>query len=362
MTDEYTISQYSGDKDGFVDLHDTVFGSWNDQAYEQFKWKYIENPFFNEVSIITAKYDGETVGARGMITHQLSVNHKTVLGFQGSDAMVHPAHRRKGIYSRIFQRSLSYCESKPHDILFGFPASAALQAHRKNGCTHLQKHQYLKGRPLLRSFSDVMGLQKFGKTASSVACAAIISVTTDILKKVRHYTTEFEGTIQEFESPPVDILTGLYQQNVPDQIHTIRSAQFYEWRLREPMNDFTTYVSFDREGEPICGIITSQNDNTTMYFRDILPLNSVDVHHLYETIRHIIEENENPTQYIVWDGSNSMREFVKNGFVRSYFVPYGPSGLDMYIYPICQNKTDEIHSVDITDERNWLLHRIEKDH
>ena len=79
---DYTIRSASRDDEAaFLDLHHTVFGTWPTSVAEDiFEWKYVDNPYVDDLPVIVVTRDGEVVGARGYTAFDLAVGDETVLG------------------------------------------------------------------------------------------------------------------------------------------------------------------------------------------------------------------------------------------------------------------------------------------
>lgn len=120
MGNSYTVRRYErGDCEGFKSLFEAVF----DEPFTEaaFEWKFEHNPHVSEIPIMVAESGGEVVGARAFLGHRIRANDRTVLALQGTDAMVHPDHRRQGIYGRLVEYTSEFYADREETIRFTFP-------------------------------------------------------------------------------------------------------------------------------------------------------------------------------------------------------------------------------------------------
>jgi GNAT superfamily N-acetyltransferase len=115
-----------------TDLAEAVYGPGHqltDKAYVE--WKYLKNPF----GALTVVYedDGQIVAFTGYMTFPMKIGSRTLPCAIGSDSMVHPRHRRKG----IFVAMLRYAEEKSD---FNISMTYGTQSIRSPTARGLAKH------------------------------------------------------------------------------------------------------------------------------------------------------------------------------------------------------------------------------
>ncbi len=98
--DRYTIRPYlPGDEEEIIPLLKLVFGDWRDLDF--WDWMYNDNLLKMDLHCVGVAGDGEIVGASLSLPLKVKIGGQTILSTYGSDACVHPDHRRRGIYGRL---------------------------------------------------------------------------------------------------------------------------------------------------------------------------------------------------------------------------------------------------------------------
>jgi len=358
MSQDYNYSIYEkSDLDDLLELRKDVFGSWGENAREQFKWKYIENPFINYVPVFIAKDSGKVIGSRGLIAQELRINQEPVLGFQGTDGMVHPDHRKKGVYSSIYKKVLTHYKGGEKKIFFGFPGSAAVPGHKKHGCEYMTINKYKTyGSRTISLPDDLNSPDEYVRSLHSFINAPALK----LFKFIEGLKIGKGTTVEKYESAPIALLTQLYKKAIPKTIHTVRSPNYYQWRLGEPLEEFNTYVLFDSRGEPKCGIIISQGDEV-ITIRDVLPLHH-DRNTMYDLIHSVLSDNQDINRFVMVDSGKISKSFVKNGFIPSRYNPFVGEGEKFVTRNLSNGSEWEINKIDIREEQNWSLQLLERDH
>lgn len=359
MTDAYTIGRSSPDRiDNIAVLHNRVFGTWGEHAGEQLAWKYVENPLFDRFPVVTARDGEQVVGMLGMVPQRLRVSGESVLGFQAADAAVHPDHRRQGIFSALFEAFRSFARTTEAELLTGFTNEAATRGLLQHGWTRMSVGRYVYVDPSIAAPESLLSPVALARTGLSVAHAGLVSTVPEAIAALRRRRTGDGLTVERFDSPPVDVLASLYETNAPERAHAERSARFYTWRLAEPLTDFATYVAFDGDGKPSCGIVVSESDGTVLY-RDAVPLAGGRPGHLFVLVDRVLREYDEATRFAALDGFPHSRALLKRGFVPPSLDALRSSTRTFITLPLGDG--DTVRGLDITARENWSLLHVERD-
>ncbi|RQG91256.1 GNAT family N-acetyltransferase [Natrarchaeobius halalkaliphilus] len=264
--DGYVIRPYEpGDRDDFLDLYDMVLGERNE---EWFRWKYEENPYVDHVPMIVATHGGDLVGTKPCFALELRIDSRTYLGFQPADVMVHPDHRRRGLYSRTTERLKEHYRDREPALFFNFPNEATLSGSLKHGWRIVEEVPtfYRVQRPdALIDRED--RLSRLSSAAHPVASAYLRACELLVDRPANVVVHRFDGL-------PTEQLLELYDRGVPGTIHANRTEPFYEWRFENPHWSYDAYVA-TRDGEPIAGVVvgTTLDDGSTITcLTDVVPL------------------------------------------------------------------------------------------
>lgn len=225
----YTVRRFHPeDRDGVMALDSVVWD--RDRGTDWFQWKYERNPLVDRTPIFVAERDGEIVGARPFIPVRLRVGDVVLDALQASDTMVHPDHRRRGIFSRMTERAIeAYADGDPA-LIFNYPNAAARSGYEKLGW---------------RTLDGQVTYYRLQNPARLVSARFDDTVGSLLRRVFRPLVREFRRDGCRLDSPPdVEItaraktpcstLASLYAGRVPDRVHVLRDEAFLRWRFASP--------------------------------------------------------------------------------------------------------------------------------
>ncbi|MFH1479451.1 MAG: GNAT family N-acetyltransferase [Candidatus Omnitrophota bacterium] len=121
MDKAYLIRKYEErDKGQVISLYKKVFGEEAALGFERrWLWQFIDNPARKdtECSNVVAESESSIIGHMGFFPALLKVNEKNILCYWGSDLMVDPDHRKKGIAKKLYGQL--GCLGSPAAFLMG---------------------------------------------------------------------------------------------------------------------------------------------------------------------------------------------------------------------------------------------------
>ena len=268
-TDEYAVRRFeSGDRDGVLSLYGV---QWDERpTTDWFEWKYVENPYLSHVPITVAERDGEIVGTQAYLPCRIRHGERSLLALQPTDAVVHPDHRRNGLYTRITREAIDrYLDCEP-SFFYNSPNGAALGAQEKLGWSAVTEiaNYYRVQRPaaVLESTTGGAANRALGRAAAALAGAYLGA--RDLASR-----TPDEVEVVRYSSVPAETLASLYESDVPRALHVHREARFYRWFFDAPPFDHTTYVA-RRDGRPVASLVTQTRTGDRVRVMDALPLSS----------------------------------------------------------------------------------------
>jgi hypothetical protein len=98
----YQIVKYDAKyKDEVILLFQYIWGQNFDINKSKFEWKYERNPQEKRTIAIVALFDNRVIGFRGFFASVYVCKGKKIRVLSASDALVHPEHRRKGLFSKM---------------------------------------------------------------------------------------------------------------------------------------------------------------------------------------------------------------------------------------------------------------------
>lgn len=117
---ESKLVKHREKKEELLDLFRVSFGYT--MSPELWDWKYLQNPLASDDSeVIVAMDGGKVVGAKPFLLAEMWLKDEKVKAAQACDAMVHPQHRRQGIFSRMQQFAIEYFKERGYALLYDFP-------------------------------------------------------------------------------------------------------------------------------------------------------------------------------------------------------------------------------------------------
>ncbi|WP_101298068.1 GNAT family N-acetyltransferase [Halegenticoccus soli] len=268
--DSYVIRRYDpGDRDGVLALDRLVWG--RPRGAEWFSWKYAENPYVDHVPVFVAERDGEIVGARPFLALPIRAGRRTALAFQPADTMVHPEHRRRGLFTRMTTSAIDHYADGDPDFFFNFPNDLSRSGYLKLGWREAG---------LRTTFYRIQNPQTLAPARMGAAGRALARLASPVSNGYCRACDRLSNSSRRFSverhvDVPADVLASLYERRVPYQLHALREPRFYRWRFASPVWRRTTYVA-RRNGSPVAAVIartrTTNAGVTVTQIAEVTPL------------------------------------------------------------------------------------------
>ncbi|MFC7234758.1 GNAT family N-acetyltransferase [Halosegnis marinus] len=234
----------AGDAEGFLDLYRSVWG--RERTTEWFRWRFEENPYTEAVPMVVAERDGELVGAEPCLAMRVSGGGTGALALQPADWIVHPDHRRRGVFSGMTESLLDRYADRAA-LFFNFPSEALVPGVEKFGWTvgpgpvdHYRVHD-----PGALLGEEGRG-GRLGRLAAPFARGYARART-------RLARTDPEVSVERRETVPAELLADL-DAGVPGSVHVVHDEAFYRWRFANPAWATTTYLA-RRGGETVAAAV-----------------------------------------------------------------------------------------------------------
>ncbi|WP_253736479.1 GNAT family N-acetyltransferase [Halohasta salina] len=265
----YRIRRYRpDDRAAFDSLYESVFG--RPATDDWFAWRFVEPPAVDEIPIFVAEADGELVGARPFLCFRLETGSRRLLGVQTCDTMVHPDHRRRGLFTRMTERAYDHYGSREEPVVqFSVPNQYSRPGYLKLGCAVVGPFALSHRIHRPESLVDDDRLARLAG-----AGRPILRLYNTARQRLTAPTGGDDIGVRCHDRVPSETFEELYETAVPNRIHAVRSRAFYEWRFDNPRWTYRAYTAH-RGGEPVAGIVTgtkTANGRTRMQLTDVVPL------------------------------------------------------------------------------------------
>lgn len=354
---DYEIRQYRpADKEGFLSLYSTVMGG--KKTGDWFDWKYGANPYVDHVPVIIGLYRDQIVGARPLFALPFLINEDQVVALEPGDAMVHPDHRRQGLFTRMMEQMIeTYSETYP--FYFSFPNDLAKPAHIKHGSRVVSQRS---------SYYRLEDLSTIAETRDKNLIRLLSGIGTPVARGYYFFRdltapANRDVTVRMEPNPPVKELAALYRLSVPEKIHVHRDERFYRWRLKNPDRDYKTYIA-NRSSGPEAALIAKTSvvsDLRTTEVVDIVPLQAAPEPALVNLFRKVVSDHSETDIFIAPSQGVPNSILRKFGFHADTIPPL--SFVASQETHVVRTLTDRwnMNGMNITDPDNWLLTSIERD-
>lgn len=256
---DYEIVSYAPEFDAqIIDVQRHLWSGDPGRNAAYFRWKYRDNPFFDETLIRLALSGGRVVGMRGMFGTLWEVDGAAPRALPcAEDLVVAPEHRNRGVVTRIMNAVFDDLARR------GFPFAFSLSAGPVTFVGSLAG-----GWRSVGSFRPV-GL---GETAPRMGRVRALARRVPLLRRVngalralrsragfRHLDSEGSRSARPVSlarEPRTDAMAELVARLPWDgRIRHVRSSAYFAWRFRNPLHE---YRFLYRDGAGLEGYLVLQ--------------------------------------------------------------------------------------------------------
>ncbi|WP_224333678.1 GNAT family N-acetyltransferase [Haloprofundus halobius] len=339
----YRVRQYEpGDRATVLSLYETVFDRTDPNWFD---WRYVDNPYLDETPIAVAETaDGELVGARPSVPIPLRAGDERVLAVVQVDPMVHPDHRRQGLFSKMVTHVYDHYASREPQVSIGFPNEAVLGALEKLG-ERLSLHRGVTREfPVYYRVQNPTALTSLGGDRTSKTLGKLATAATRGYLSLRTGTPDdADVSVRRERDVPAGELATLAASSPLPQAHADRDAEFYAWRYANPRFEYETLLA-ERGGSPVAAFVVGTQlglDSTVVHVTDVAPLtggeawtDAVDA-----LLARVVADNEDADLLSVFGEAIPDRLLRKYGFVANDEAPL--SRVTSANYLVARPLTDE---------------------
>lgn len=273
--DQYAIGRLEDASDErLLALDRTVWDRHRSASW--FRWKYAANPYLDHVPIFVAEHDGDVVGARPLLAFRLRAGSDSVLALQPADTMVHPDHRRQGLFTRMTRRAIECYEPGEPELFFNYPNATAIGGYRKLGWKAVGSRQAFYR---VQTPSTFVAAQVDGPAGDLLGGLATPIVRRLYRLRSSRSSPPEDVTVELRDGGDGPLLAALYGRRPPAELHARRDREFYDWYLSSPAWEYTTAVAH-REGSIVAALLartrTTDDGARVTQLADVAPLTGGD--------------------------------------------------------------------------------------
>ena len=225
------------ERDAFRRLFQTVFH--HQMTAKLWEWKYLENPMtLDQPLIYIAEHEGEIVGARPILPNRMKFGDNILKVAQPCDTMVHPEHRRKGIFAKMTNFAIIDAQKRGFSLFYGFPNLLLGKIYKNVKSLGWEVISKIDASYKIFSPSKVISTTMPENILSSIGKIFFRFLSSKkcklpSLKPAKSYDINVESTIaNEIEN----LWQGL---SVNYKISTVRDEKYVKWRfIKHPENNY----------------------------------------------------------------------------------------------------------------------------
>lgn len=354
MTADQVRPYRPSDRSAYLRLYETVFGT--ERSVDWFDWKYGSNPYVDEPAIVVAYREGDLVGARSFLALPMETGGGRLLALQPADAMVHPEHRREGLFSAMTETALTYYADRDPAFCFNFPNPKSLPGNLELGWETVDE------------LCTYYRIQRPGALLDGAPrpLEAALSAATTAYNGIRSPSTgTSELTVRRHAEPPPATLETLADRTAFDGIRAARDGRFYRWRLSAPGPTYETYLA-RRAGTAVAALVVghgSRNDVEVVRVLDALAVGDSGARtDAYETLLASLLSDRSDVPLVAVRGGLPTGLLRRAGFVPDTSWPLRAFARPTTLVARPVGDTDwTVHGRGLLDPENWGLSFIELD-
>ena len=260
----YEVDRFrAGDRPEFLSLYETVFG--RRRSPEWFRWKYESNPVVDGVPIVVARHGDGVVGCRSFLPLSVAVDGEHHVAFQPCDTMVHPDHRRRGLFTRMNERSIDRYADGPPAFFFNFPNANSKPGNLSMGWRPVARlPMYYRPQNATNAMGSWLEAHTSTDAGLSLGVADTAADSSPLARAHgavdRWLVGSSDASVDRYDRPESAPLETVYHRAIPDGVHAVRDEAFYRWRFANPVHEYEVYVA-NRRGEPVAAAVVSPVDD-----------------------------------------------------------------------------------------------------
>ncbi|WP_254839549.1 GNAT family N-acetyltransferase [Natronomonas marina] len=317
----YLVRPYeAGDAAGVVDLLSTHQFGGIDEAW--FRRTYVENPYVDHVPLFVVESDDGIVGVRPFTAFRIRAGEATEVALLTRDTLIHPDHRRRGLFTAMTELALDHYETAEPAFVFSHSNHRSFPGYRKMGWSSLgQRETYSRvqnpGPLVAKSTRDTV--TRVLSPVASLFSRAHLAVRDRTSASPADVTVTRHGTV------PAETMASLYRRRRPETPHVVRDEAFYRWRFGSTEWQPNTTFLARRDGEPLAGIVAVEGGGNLSVASvvDVVPRTGGED---WETaiacaLDHLLDEYEGTDLLRAWEPVVPVGVLEERGFLPSTRLP-----------------------------------------
>lgn len=340
------------DKPGFLDLYSTVFG---ERSEAWFNWKYVDNPVIDSPAIYVAESDaGELIGARPHVAMPLRYGGAQGIGLEPCDTMVHPDHRRQGVFKTMANAAIDSYAAQDYWCFFNFPNEMSRPADEQLGWKSVGE---------LPTWLRINTPSAVAKSLAPPKYHLLGEIADPILNAAQTVVDGLrpsDSDVQRLSEPPIELMASLSVGEASDRIQLHRSREYLEWRFDRPDCNYSFYSTGNEFDVGAVLVTATESDDgiTTTTIVDAVPqsptANYPPKRDWSTLLAAVVEDHRDSDMIRVFEGGLPKTVLRRAGFLSSETPPLSVvfSPPHLYAYPF---SAAPMPSEQLLARSNWEL-------
>ncbi|HSF86228.1 MAG TPA: hypothetical protein VLG28_11325 [Acidimicrobiia bacterium] len=254
MAEEYRVVPYAPEhRSAVLDLHGRLLPRARSVNERYFTWKYEENPHIAEPLLALVFSGNHLVAMRGLCGTQWVARGQTSETVPAAeDLIIHPAHRNRGLFLLIDRKLVEIAAERGYSRLISLSANSATRGLQDiTGWDRVAAFGGSTRQPLQvpGGLADNPVIRRWRTRGTALARRTGIEVPRPVTAlSVDRALEGVEGALPSVRlsaAPNVDVFESL--SPTPDALHQAHTAEFFDWRLRNPDREYR-YLYWDDGG------------------------------------------------------------------------------------------------------------------
>lgn len=340
---EYELSVFTEENlEEVIDLESFLWQGDKKSNREGFIWKHLKNPLFKEPIGIIAKCGNKIVGFRGFMPSRWSLNNQTFDILSPCDVVVHPNHRRKGLFTAMTKFAMNLYKKEFRFFLNLSSNKYSTPGYIKLGWEPIYKKTYL------RHFNFINILKS--KCLNNVQPNVIYGKFGEIEVSNRCYANELFDFMKEIAPKS-------------NKISLCKNFGFFNWRFENPTSQHIFYYHWN--DSVIDGYVVLKVDNFKAKVMDYE--GKINSYAIYKIFDFILKHNKFCMLSIfnVNISNNFIKFLHKNHFLSYRIIEKIVKGksynLPILIRPVKESYSEHdwfINDLDVRDINSWHITEI----
>jgi GNAT superfamily N-acetyltransferase len=338
-------------------LFQASFG--HDMSAKLWDWKYLQNPLApDDPEVIVAVHNDKIVSARPFLLAELWLGYEKIKVAQPCDTMVHPDHRREGIFSQMNQFAIEYFKESGYGFFYNFPGTMSRPGYLKQGWKIVAPTEILFRAVNPRKLASYKLKSQFLGNVAGFLYDKFLSTGSGLSSLPGHFQIQVFDQFTE-ELKLVDTLRDT------TKIDLVRGERYLRWRFDQHPEHSYKYI-IAKKGDELWGyaVISVQRQLSGLIYGMIVDyvVRDNDTECFRVLVKRCMAELEESECDLVCVWAFSMPKFreelIKHfDFKSSLSFPYNKA-LEKGYFVVRELDEQVLEKIDIYKGENWRITHI----